>query len=205
MNARFTSLLITAAALALNTVAVAASVSPETLQNLNAAFQGESNAHVRYQAFAEKAESEGNAQVAKLFRAASAAEAVHRDTHKATIEKLGGAVDAFTLDAVTAGTTADNLRAAITGESYERDTMYPGFLATARAENNRDAQRTFNFALSAEKEHAALYTAALDQLGQNPEVTYYVCPVCGRTEVGRPSDAKCGTCRRPTEDFIAIK
>lgn len=184
--------------------AIAGTASAETLANLNAAYQGESNANHRYTAFAEKAAGEGHAQVAKLFRAAAAAEAIHRDTHKATIIKLGGIVDPVALEAVTLGSTAENLQAAITGESYERDTMYPAFLKTAKAENNRDAERSFHFAVSAEKEHARLYTEALAQLGKNPAVDYYVCPTCGDTSVGLPSKQKCGTCRQPSEKFILI-
>ena len=197
-------LLTLAAITALTVNAVAATASAETLKNLNTAFQGESNAHQRYTAFAEKAATEGHAQVAKLFRAAATAEAIHRDTHKATILKLGGTVEPVTLETVTAGTTADNLRAAINGETYERDTMYPGFLQTAKAENNRDAERSFHFALSAEKEHATLYAEALVQLGHNPVVSYYVCPTCGDTSVGRSAQDKCNTCRKPTEKFILI-
>ncbi len=192
------------AALTLAVQVVASSTSVETLNNLNAAYRGESNAHNRYKAFAQKADAEGHAQVAKLFRAAATAEAIHRDTHKAALLKLGGTVDTFTLDAVAPGTTAENLQAAIKGESYERDTMYPAFLQQAKAENNRDAERSFHFAVSAEKEHARLYTEALAQLGKNPVVDYYVCPVCGDTSVGRPTKEKCGTCRQPTEKFIAI-
>jgi rubrerythrin len=193
-----------AATLALTVHAVAATASVETINNLNAAFQGESNASARYQAFAQKADAEGLAQVAKLFRAASAAEAIHRDTHKATILKLGGQVAAVTLDAVTPGTTAENLQAAIKGESYERDTMYPAFLQKAKADGAEAAVRSFHFAVSAEKEHAKLYADALAQLGKNPVVDYYVCPTCGDTVAGRPTKEKCGTCRGATEKFIAI-
>jgi rubrerythrin len=193
-----------AAALALAVNVVAGTASPETLKNLNAAFQGESNANNRYQAFALKADSEGHAQIAKLFRAAAAAEAIHRDTHKATIQKLGGKVDNFTLDAVAPATTAENLAGAIKGESYERDTMYPAFLKQAKAEDNRDAERSFHFAVSAEKEHALLYTEALAQLGKNPSGDYFVCPVCGETTFGRPSNEKCPTCRQPTAKFNKI-
>jgi rubrerythrin len=203
MKNRFLPALI--AACAISTSAIAASASAETLKNLNTAFRDESNASHRYQVFAEKAAAEGHSQVAKLFRAASAAEAIHRDTHQATIKKLGGRVDLFTLDSVTPATTAENLAEAIKGESYERDTMYPGFLATAKAEDNRDAERAFHFALAAEKEHAALYVQALAQLGKNPAVDYYVCPVCGNTTAGRPSTEKCDTCRKPTEDFKLIR
>lgn len=202
MKNRF--LLVFASLVAFAANAVAAPTSAETLKNLNTAFRGESNAHARYTAFAEKAASEGNAQVAKLFRAAATAEAIHRDTHKATLLKLGGTLEPLTLDVVTPGTTAQNLQATITGESYERDTMYPGFLKTAKAEGNRDAERSFHFAAAAEKEHAALYAEALAQLGPNAEVNYYVCPTCGETSVGRPANDKCSTCRKPTAKFIVI-
>ena len=202
MKKYFLASLIAASVLAVN--AVAGSASAETIKNLNAAYQGESNAHNRYQAFAKQADIEGHAQVAKLFRAAAAAEAVHRDTHKATILKVGGTVDTVVLDPVTPGTTAENLSAAIKGESYERDTMYPAFLQLAKAENATEAVRSFHFAVSAEKEHAKLYAEALAQLGKNPVVDYYVCPTCGDTSVGRPTKEKCGTCRQPTEKFNLI-
>jgi rubrerythrin len=200
-----TFLLTLVGALVLTVQSFAATASVETLKNLNAAYRGESNANNRYTAFAKKAETEGYAQVAKLFRAAASAEAIHRDTHKATIVKLGGTVDQITLDAVNAGTTADNLAEAIKGESYERDTMYPAFLKLAKAENNRDAERSFHFAVAAEKEHAALYTEALAQLGKNAVVEYYVCPVCGDTTVGRPTKDKCATCRTETSKFVSVK
>jgi len=193
-----------AAVLALTVHAVAGTASAETINNLNAAFRGESNAHNRYKAFAQKADAEGHAQVAKLFRAAAAAEAVHRDTHKATIQKLGGTVVDVVLDPVTPGTTAANLQEAIKGESYERDTMYPDFLKQAKAEGATEAVRSFHFAVSAEKEHARLYAEALAQLGKNPAVDYYVCPTCGDTTVGKPAKEKCGTCRQPSGKFNLI-
>jgi rubrerythrin len=181
----------------------AASFSAETIKNLNAAYRGEANANHRYALFAQKAEQEGYAQVARLFRATSKAEEIHRDKHKATILEAGGELAALTLDPVTVGTTAENLRAAITGESYERDTMYPGLLETAKAENAREAVRAFLFAVSAEKEHAVLYQQALDQLGHNPAADYYVCPVCGETSTQLPGE-KCPVCRTLREKFIKI-
>lgn len=202
MKNRITALVV--GALALTAQALAITASPATLANLNEAFRGESNANQRYTAFAQKAESEDFTQVAKLFRAAATAEGIHRDTHKATIEKLGGTAASFSLDAVTPGSTAENLQAAIKGESYERDTMYPAFLTLAKSENNRDAERSFHFAVSAEKEHAALYADALAQLGKNSTVDYYVCPTCGETVAGLPSKDKCPTCRKPTEKFTKI-
>lgn len=199
-------LLSLAATLALAVNAVAAPASPATVDNLNAALRGESNACHRYTVFARVAAGEGHAQAAKLFRAAAAAEAIHRDNHQAALVKLGARVDSIALDAVVAKTTADNLRAAIAGESHERDAMYPGFIQLAKSENNREALRTFQFAVAAETEHAALYTAALAQLGQKnaAAVDFYVCPVCGETVAGRPTKEKCPTCRKPTAKFTQI-
>ncbi|MEI6072371.1 MAG: rubrerythrin family protein [Verrucomicrobiae bacterium] len=182
----------------------ASTASPQTIKNLNAAFQGESNASNRYAAFAKKADAEGLPQVAKLFRAASAAEAIHRDSHKAAIIELGGAVESFKLDEVKPGATAENLKAAIQGETHERDTMYPEFLAAAKADDAKAAIRTFQFALAVEKQHAVLYQDALDQLGKNPPADYYVCQVCGATLTALP-DKKCPVCRNGRDEFKKIK
>jgi rubrerythrin len=180
-----------------------AAVSEQTLKNVNAAFQGESNAHVRYTAFAKKADEEGFAQVAKLFRATAAAEAIHRDQHKAAILKLGGTVAEFKLDEVKVGSTKENLEAAIKGETYERDTMYPEFIATAKADDARPAMKTLDWAMSAEKEHATLYQNALDNLGKNAAADYYVCKNCGATLTALPN-RRCPTCREPKSAFLKI-
>lgn len=194
------TLALAAAILPLN---AASTASPQTIKNLNTAFQGESNAANRYAEFAKKAEAEGLAQVAKLFRAASAAESIHRDTHKAAILELGGTVESFKLDPVVPASTAENLKAAIKGESYERDTMYPEFLAVAKADNARAAIRTLQFAAAAEKEHALLYQKALDQLGQNVPEDYFVCQVCGMTLTELPAK-KCPSCRKGREEYKKI-
>jgi rubrerythrin len=180
-----------------------AKVSQQTLDNLNAAFQGESNAAHRYQAFAVQADADGNAYVARLFRAAARAESIHRENHKQAILALGGRVNDFQLDPVQAGTTADNLRAAIKGESYERDTMYPEFLKLARSEEAKEAVRTLLYAQKAETEHARLYQAALDSLGQNADVPLYVCKVCGYTTTTLPA-ANCTACREPVSNYERI-
>ena len=176
----------------------------DTLKNLNMAFQGESNAQNRYTMFAQQADQEGYPQVAKLFRAASMAEGIHRDAHKMAIEELKGEVEAFTLEEVTPGTTAENLKAAIEGESYERDTMYPDFMKQAIEVNARPAMRSIRFALDAEKEHAKLYADALANLGHQAEMKLYVCQTCGYTTTTLP-DKKCPTCRRPVdEEYIEV-
>ena len=193
-----------AVALVLSATAGAQPASKETLANLNTAHHGEANAHHRYVVFARTAEAEGYAQMAKLFRAASVAEATHEYLHMGAIVNLGGTVESAALDAVEPGTTLTNLRQVVEGESYERDTMYPGFLKLAEAENAHEAVRSFGFAMAVEKQHAALFTAALAQLGKIPPADYFVCPGCGTTTVGTPATGKCPTCQNPTAKYVNI-
>ncbi len=180
-----------------------AEIPQQTISNLNAAFQGESNAAHRYEQFAKKADSEGHSQVAKLFRAASQAESIHRESHKKAILTLSGKVEDFKLDEVKVGTTAENLQAAIKGESYERDTMYPDFLTQAKKDDAKAAVRTFLYAQKAETEHARLYKDALDNLGQNAASPIYVCKVCGYTTTKLP-DKSCPSCRESVDNYISI-
>jgi rubrerythrin len=152
-----------------------------TLENLQAAFNGESNASARYKAFAAKADAEGYKAVGQLFRAASRSEAVHAANHAVVIKALGGTPKAD-VKAPEVKSTAENLKAAIAGESYERDSMYPEFLDRAKKDGKADAVRTLTLARTAEIEHAKLYQASLDALeGQKVAGTIYVCPVCGYT------------------------
>jgi|SRR5579872_1122558 len=172
-----------------------ASAASTTLENLQTAFNGESNARARYLAFAEKANQEGYGEVASLFRAAARAEEVHAGNHAVVIKSLGGTPQAK-LETPVVNSTKENLEAAIKGESYERDTMYPEFLKQARAEGNKDAIQTFNFAKMAETEHAKLYSEALNKLPELKGSTakdYYVCTICGYTTV-RMDFSKCPSC-----------
>jgi rubrerythrin len=175
-----------------------------TLDNLVTAYNGESNAHARYVEFAKKADEDGYGQVASLFRAAARAEEIHAETHGEVIKKLGGTPKAD-LRKPEVKSTRENLEAALKGETYERDTMYPDFLRQAKAEKNRDAVRTFNFALSAETEHAKLYKEALDNLDswKGGKKDFYVCPVCGYTVV-KVDFEKCPVCSAPKDKYEKI-
>lgn len=150
-----------------------------TEKNLQEAFAGESQANRKYLAFAKKAETEGYKQIAKLFRAAAEAETVHAINH---LRALGGIKS-----------TKENLEAAIGGETYEFQNMYPQMIEDAKSEGNKKAEITFNYANAVEKIHTELYRKALENLGKNPEVDYYVCQVCGNTVEGEPPD-KCPIC-----------
>ena len=181
--------------LALTALPSGATAATKTLDNLQAGFNGESNAHARYLAFAEKAAEEGYGEVASLFRAAAKAEEVHAANHAAVIKKMGGTPLAK-IETPVVKSTKENLEAAIKGESYERDTMYPDFLKQARAEGNRDAVQTFNYAKTAEAEHAKLYSEALNNLPKlkgSKEKDYYVCIVCGYT-TPQLDFSKCPSC-----------
>ncbi len=161
-----------------------------TEKNLLEAFAGESQANRKYLAFAKKAEEEGYKQVAKLFRAAAEAETVHALNH---LRELGGIKS-----------TKENLEAAISGESYEFQKMYPQMIEDAKAEKNESALRSFNFANEVEKIHAELYKKALETLGKNQEVDYYVCQVCGNTVEGEAPD-ECPICGAKKQAFKRIE
>ncbi len=152
---------------------------PKTEQDLQDAFAGESQANRKYLAFAKKADAEGFKQVAKLFRAAADAETVHALNH---LREFGGIKN-----------TKENLEVAIGGETYEFQSMYPKMIENAVAEGKKAALNSFTYANEVEKIHAALYKKALEALGKNAEVDYYVCQVCGNTVEGEPPD-KCPIC-----------
>jgi len=162
-----------------------------TQDNLKEAFAGESQANRKYLAFAEKAEQEGYKQVAKLFRAAASAETVHALNH---LRVMGGV-----------GSTKDNLKGAIDGETAEFRDMYPKFIEAAKNEKASDAViLSFDVANRVEKIHASLYKNALDNLGNNAEVDYYVCSICGNTVENRAPE-KCPICNAPKEMFKKVE
>jgi rubrerythrin len=183
--------------------AMAAQATSKTLDNLMAAFNGESNANAKYTEFAKKADQEGFAGVAALFRAAAVAEKTHAAGHADVIKQLGGTPKAD-IKAPDVKSTADNLKAALAGETYERDTMYPEFIAEAKATGNKAALRAFNFAVAAEAEHAKLYTQASGDLpGWKPAKTFFVCPVCGKT-VAVVDFGKCPVCFTAGDKYVKV-
>jgi len=158
----------------------------KTLENLMAAFAGESQANRKYTAYAKKALAEGKKNAAKLFQAAADAETLH-------------ALKEFEV-AGKVKTTAENLKDAVAGETYEFESMYPEFIEIAKAEGNNAAVQAFTFAMKAEQVHAKLYQEALESLDETEEVFYYLCPICGNIEKAVPG--KCPICGAPGEKFI---
>ena len=160
-----------------------------SMDNLKNAFAGESQANRKYLAFAKKAEDEGFKQVAKLFRAAAEAETVHAHSH---LRVMGGVKS-----------TKENIQEAIGGETFEFTKMYPQMIEEARKGGNKQAQQSFEFANKVEKIHAELYQKALNSLGKNETVDYYVCQVCGNTVENAAPD-KCPICGASKSMFIKI-
>lgn len=161
--------------------------------NLMAAFAGESQANRKYLAFAKKAASDGFPQIAKLFRAAAAAETVHALSHF----RVGGHIK----------DTVSNLEAAVAGEHYEFTTMYPEFIAEAVAEGKKGAQTSFERANEVEQTHHGLYAGALEAAtaGKDlPAADVYVCEVCGHTVVGESPD-ECPVCGARREKFTRVE
>ncbi len=164
---------------------------PTTQENLAVAFAGESQANRKYLAFAQAAEKEGYAQIARLFRAAADAETIHAHAH---LRNMGGV-----------GTTLENLKAAVAGETYEYTEMYPPMVGQAKAEGHR-AKTMLGFANEAEKVHARLFAEALAALQAGKDLSkmdVYLCPVCGDVEFGEPPE-KCPICGAPASRYQKI-
>ena len=179
--------------------------SSGTLGNLQAAFDSESNAHLRYLAFAERADEEGYGEIASLFRATAAAESIHARNHAAVMEHMG-VTPRRKLYSIEVRSTRKNLLATIESQKQERDVLYPEFLESAREESAESATRSFTSALEVEAVQAVLYQDALDNLDKRKGRchTYYVCPDCGNT-LGRLSIAKCLICGHPKGGFLTLR
>jgi len=162
----------------------------KSIEDLKAAFAGESQAGRRYTAFAQKADEEGYPQVARLFRAAAAAESVHAVNH---LRAMSGVKS-----------TSENLQEAIGGENYEWVSMYPEMIKDAQEENDKKALSSFRWAMEVEKTHEKLYRESLTDLSQKmEEYDYYVCPVCGHTEP-RSAPERCPVCGAAGSRFMKI-
>ncbi|MCK9423602.1 MAG: hypothetical protein M0Q38_13500 [Bacteroidales bacterium] len=186
--------------------AASADAKTKTTDDLLAAFKGETTASAKYAAYSKKAEQEGYHQIALLFKAASTAERVHANNHKAVLEESGTKIPSITPE-FTVKSTKENLQDAIKGETYEVTTMYPEFLKDAGASGNQLAQISLNYAFMTEKKHQVMYENALTALGNNTvkslSVVYYVCPTCGNTYDTAPAQ-RCGICMTGSEKLIKV-
>jgi rubrerythrin len=180
----------------------------KTIENLKAAYNGESTASAKYAAFAVKAKEEGFDTIAKMFEATSKAEAIHADNHKKVLEKLGEKVEAASIGAFEVKTTMENLMDAAAGETYEIDSMYPSFIKIAEEEKSADAKKSFTWAWDTEKKHKEFYIRAHEAIMKDGEkslpVQWFVCPVCGNTYDLPTVKDKCDFCMTAKEKFFVF-
>lgn len=160
-----------------------------TEENLKAAFAGESQAHMKYLSFADKAEREGLPGIARLFTAIAYAERVHAINH---LRELG-----------SIGDTTTNLTAAMGGENHEVTEMYPAFEAVAKMQEEKGALRSITYAMEAEKIHEVMFGDAGETLKSGSDFSeqkIFVCGVCGHTVFGEAPD-RCPVCRAVKAKF----
>ena len=162
-------------------------MTEQTRKNVEAAFVGEAKAYFRLMAFAGKAEEEGYPQVARLFRAVAAAEAVHAASHFELLEKVHS--------------TEENLNLSFDKETFVNEVAYPAFLK--QAYEDKLSIWYFTKARNAEERHAHLYKLAIADMASEKETKYFVCSYCGWVEtVTRPE--KCPNCGRAPELYREI-
>jgi rubrerythrin len=162
-----------------------------TIENLKEAFAGESQANQKYRAFAKKAERDGFPNIAKLFNTAAEAERIHAEGYLSALDGIAS--------------TVENLKAAIAGETYEYTEMYPPMVDQAEKDNHK-AKRMFKYAVGAEDVHAQLYKLALAAAEQGKdleETEFYLCPVCGHIEFGKPKD-NCPICGTLASKYVKV-
>ncbi|MEM3542688.1 MAG: rubrerythrin family protein [Candidatus Methanomethylicia archaeon] len=158
-------------------------------ENLKNAFRGESQAHMKYIIYAEKAEDEGFKNISRLFRAIAYAEFIHAKNHYRILGKIGN--------------TSQNLQDAINSENYEVEEMYPAYNTVAKMQNERGAERTTGWALEAEKIHSILYQKAKQAVDKGEDIAIgpiYICEICGYTVEGEAPDT-CPLCRAAKDKF----
>jgi rubrerythrin len=163
-----------------------------TESNLWAAFAGESQAHMKYLAFAAKADQEGMPNIARMFKAIAYAEQVHATNH---LRQLSGI-----------GTTAQNVAAALGGETFEVDSMYPAYAAVAKLEDEKGAGLAVRYAFEAEKIHKTIYAAIEPKAEAKQDISLgkvFICSTCGYTVEGEPPD-KCPVCATVAAKFVSF-
>ncbi len=160
-------------------------------KSLGEAFAGESMAHMKYTIFAEVAEKERKKNIARLFRAIAYAEFVHAKNHAGNLGYIKS--------------TEENLVTAIGGETFEVEDMYPAYLELAKYFGEKGAERSFQYAIEAEKIHAKMYEDAKDKAEKGEDIEekdIYICPVCGYTYVGDEPPEKCPVCGAHGDKFV---
>ena len=185
---------------------ISTDVAAKTIVNMQTAFKSETLSSAKYAAYSKKAEQEGYFQIALLFKAASTAEGIHANNHKSVLQESGITVSMI-IPVFATHSTLENLKDAITGESYELKKRYPKFLKDAVQNDNQSATVSLNYAYTTEKKHKLFYTAELVALENNAEkylpTEFYVCGNCGNTYHTKAPEV-CDNSVAVRENFIKI-
>jgi len=163
-----------------------------TEQNVKDALAGESQAHIKYLAFSEKAAAENLPNIARVFKANAFAEQIHATNHLKTLTGIG--------------TTAENLAAAVAGETFEVEEMYPAYINVAELQGEKMAVIFLHAAMAAEQVHAVVYKKAKEAVDKGRDLEakpVHVCTVCGFTMEGVAPE-KCPICGAPKEKFVTF-
>ncbi|WP_138159025.1 rubrerythrin family protein [Peptoniphilus catoniae] len=175
-----------------------------TSDNLRSAFGGESQAHMRYLIWADTAEKENFKNVARLFKATSAAERVHATLHFKALKDVKGDFPVTSMAGFGIGSTSENLEGARDGEIFESTQMYPAYIAVAEMQGEKEAVKAMKFATAAEEVHAQRYQEAKDFVDNGKDLEaekILLCPVCGYITFDA-EETVCPICGCKSEKFV---
>jgi rubrerythrin len=172
--------------------------------NLRSAYAGESQEHMRYTIYSQRADDGGLPNVARLFRAIAYSERIHASNHYRNIMSKRDAVT-VSMAGFGSRTTAEDLQIGMDGENFEVHEMYPAYLEVARTQKEYAAEVSFSYAWEAEKTHAAFYQRAKDAAVSGDDLDLgkvCVCVVYGYTLEGEAPDT-CPVCKAKKDKFRA--
>ena len=175
-----------------------------TAENLAVACQAELQSHARYLAFAEKADNDGYHQIASMFRAIARGEEIHGSLMAALAGSETLPAATAMPEAITVGSTRQNLESALRDQVAEHNDLYPRYLKRAQRDNNVDAARLFEHIILAEATHRAWYQQVLKAMDSYTATgaEFYVCPDCGT--VSRSAKHVCPSCSAPKQRFEKV-
>jgi rubrerythrin len=162
---------------------------PKTIDNLMKMFTSASESYVRYMAFGEAADKEGHANAARIFRAVAMSKMYHSLSHFRAANLLDK--------------TMENLKQALEEESYDYVKAYPCMVQEAVSEDAINARYSLEYAMSVGPIFTKLISQAIGDPDGYEEGFYYICPVCGNIEFGKPPN-KCPFCGVDGKDFVEV-
>ena len=181
----------------------------KSLEDLKTAFSIESTNTARYSKFAQVATKEGFDTIAQLFLAVAKSESIHAANYGKVLDKFGEGALIAEISTFDVKSTAENLKAAIKGETYDAQKTYPLFIRDAEQEKNPEIARSFTWAWNGEKKHLNYYRRAAAIIAKGNQahlpVVWLVCPICGNTYSESDVKALCDFCLTKQEDFIGYR